>query len=313
MAVHRRVLSPPPWGLWKHLHPFRGGTVHSSGPFPGGPTSLGSEGLPTSSPGAAAQTEAPHISNRAYRPLAGDDGRPERHIRPGPVRPRRRLPARPTRPGLGAPGRHALPWVTPWDPGGRRAPAAGRGLARRLLPKAPAQMESADQWPMANSRREQTTRGTPAGAHPRPGRAPTEAGRMRRVGDEGGAAAAKSCPARIRPPPTPGADSRWRTSVGTKGAAAHPPGSSPASWRGTQPGSGPSTIHQADHVSGHPAPRGPDAATPTPPPLQSPRGGGTGQDRYLVDPASSHMLVSKIKPCMCQYKQNYTVKLRMAH
>ena len=22
---------------------------------------------------------------------------------------------------------------------------------------------------------------------------------------------------------------------------------------------------------------------------------------YLVDPASSHMLVSKIKPCMCQY------------
>ena len=23
--------------------------------------------------------------------------------------------------------------------------------------------------------------------------------------------------------------------------------------------------------------------------------------KYLVDPASSHMLVSKIKPCMCQY------------
>ena len=23
---------------------------------------------------------------------------------------------------------------------------------------------------------------------------------------------------------------------------------------------------------------------------------------YLVDPASSHMLVSKIKPCMCQYR-----------
>ena len=23
---------------------------------------------------------------------------------------------------------------------------------------------------------------------------------------------------------------------------------------------------------------------------------------YLVDPASSHMLVSKIKPCMCKYK-----------
>ena len=34
---------------------------------------------------------------------------------------------------------------------------------------------------------------------------------------------------------------------------------------------------------------------------------------YLVDPASSHMLVSKIKPCMCKYEQIQTVKLRMAH
>ena len=37
------------------------------------------------------------------------------------------------------------------------------------------------------------------------------------------------------------------------------------------------------------------------------------QQRYLVDPASSHMLVSKIKPCMSKYKQLYTVKLRTAH
>ena len=29
------------------------------------------------------------------------------------------------------------------------------------------------------------------------------------------------------------------------------------------------------------------------------------QDRYLVDSASSHMLVSKIKPCMSKYKQLY--------
>ncbi len=35
--------------------------------------------------------------------------------------------------------------------------------------------------------------------------------------------------------------------------------------------------------------------------------------RYLVDPASSHMLVSKIKPCMSKYKYLYTVKLRTAH
>ena len=27
--------------------------------------------------------------------------------------------------------------------------------------------------------------------------------------------------------------------------------------------------------------------------------------RYLVDPASSHMLVPKIKPCMCKYKPLY--------
>ncbi|KAG5615376.1 hypothetical protein H5410_015200 [Solanum commersonii] len=37
------------------------------------------------------------------------------------------------------------------------------------------------------------------------------------------------------------------------------------------------------------------------------------EECYLVDPASSHMLVSKIKPCMCNYKQIHIVKLRMAH
>ena len=40
---------------------------------------------------------------------------------------------------------------------------------------------------------------------------------------------------------------------------------------------------------------------------------GYGESSYLVDPASSHMLVSKIKPCMSKYKQICTVKLRMAH
>jgi proteasome assembly chaperone (PAC2) family protein len=38
-----------------------------------------------------------------------------------------------------------------------------------------------------------------------------------------------------------------------------------------------------------------------------------GHSGYLVDPASSHMLMSKIKPCMSKYKRLYTVKLRMAH
>ncbi|RQM18592.1 hypothetical protein DD237_007534 [Peronospora effusa] len=36
-------------------------------------------------------------------------------------------------------------------------------------------------------------------------------------------------------------------------------------------------------------------------------------DINLVDPASSHTLVSKIKPCMSKYKHFCTVKLRMAH
>ncbi|EGF99030.1 hypothetical protein MELLADRAFT_91575 [Melampsora larici-populina 98AG31] len=31
-----------------------------------------------------------------------------------------------------------------------------------------------------------------------------------------------------------------------------------------------------------------------------------GATCYLVDPASSHMLVSKIKPCMSKYKQLYS-------
>ena len=34
---------------------------------------------------------------------------------------------------------------------------------------------------------------------------------------------------------------------------------------------------------------------------------------YLVDPASSHMLVSKIKPCTSKYNRVLTEKLQMAH
>ena len=36
-----------------------------------------------------------------------------------------------------------------------------------------------------------------------------------------------------------------------------------------------------------------------------PQGGRTAIISYLVDPASSHMLVSKIKPCMSKYKPLY--------
>lgn len=34
---------------------------------------------------------------------------------------------------------------------------------------------------------------------------------------------------------------------------------------------------------------------------QVPCGAGVAKECYLVDPASSHMLVSKIKPCMSKY------------
>ena len=38
----------------------------------------------------------------------------------------------------------------------------------------------------------------------------------------------------------------------------------------------------------------------------------TFEDSNLVDSASSHTLVSKIKPCMSKYK-SFTLKLRTAH
>ena len=44
-----------------------------------------------------------------------------------------------------------------------------------------------------------------------------------------------------------------------------------------------------------------------------PSQGSAKCDSNLVDSASSHTLVSKIKPCMSKYKRIYTVKLRTAH
>jgi hypothetical protein len=60
----------------------------------------------------------------------------------------------------------------------------------------------------------------------------------------------------------------------------------------------------------------PSEGRPAPPPRPLGRdagGAGVAKGCYLVDPASSHMLVSKIKPCMCKYELIQTVKLRMAH
>jgi hypothetical protein len=66
------------------------------------------------------------------------------------------------------------------------------------------------------------------------------------------------------------------------------------------------------------APRSNDGHAPsrlTPSPVLGQPSGGIDvvNGCYLVDPASSHMLVSKIKPCMCKYELIQTVKLRMAH
>ena len=60
---------------------------------------------------------------------------------------------------------------------------------------------------------------------------------------------------------------------------------------------------------GRPTDRGPERG----PERDGHAGAGVGKECYLVDPASSHMLVSKIKPCMCKYELIQTVKLRMAH
>lgn len=58
---------------------------------------------------------------------------------------------------------------------------------------------------------------------------------------------------------------------------------------------------------------GTDGARPSLPSRPRPCGDDVVEECYLVDPASSHMLVSKIKPCMCKYELIQTVKLRMAH
>jgi hypothetical protein len=49
-----------------------------------------------------------------------------------------------------------------------------------------------------------------------------------------------------------------------------------------------------------PSPRGKGSGAPFG--LRSPRPGRLSRGSYLVDSASSHMLVSKIKPCMSKYK-----------
>jgi hypothetical protein len=50
----------------------------------------------------------------------------------------------------------------------------------------------------------------------------------------------------------------------------------------------------------------PPTVTSSRPPCECRGRSPSAYDSYLVDSASSHMLVSKIKPCMSKYKQLYS-------
>ena len=71
----------------------------------------------------------------------------------------------------------------------------------------------------------------------------------------------------------------------------------------------PSEHHCSASHDRHARPR-PSLPSGEPRPLD---GASIDEECYLVDPASRHMLVSKIKRCMCKYKLIQTVKLRMVH
>jgi hypothetical protein len=89
---------------------------------------------------------------------------------------------------------------------------------------------------------------------------------------------------------TPGGSSRWSACPflpGELGRGKQKPAGTDGRLR---PPSGSRGDHLSDNLS---APHGTDGPERVP------------NDSYLVDSASSHMLVSKIKPCMSKYKQLY--------
>ena len=148
--------------------------------------------------------------------------------------------------------------------------------------------------------------GIPTSAAPRPGTAPTEVGPCVGQGEDGlrgGNLPAKSSPWPPARTPAGGfqAGQKDRPSSRQRDLAQRGAPSPAAAVGRRGPGASappPPPNHQVHPVAGPPA--GPEAATP---PCPRARRGGAGQDSYLVDPASSHMLVSNIKPCMCEYKQ----------
>ncbi|KAG8624050.1 hypothetical protein KVT40_009026 [Elsinoe batatas] len=86
-------------------------------------------------------------------------------------------------------------------------------------------------------------------------------------------------------------------------ASVHPP---EIRAPGRTPSTGSAPL-QSNYSGGKPPSRG-GRRPPKAPRRTAPAGPARGrrrEDSYLVDSASSHMLVSKIKPCMSKYKQLY--------
>ena len=113
----------------------------------------------------------------------------------------------------------------------------------------------------------------------------------------------------LRPSPADGASNPRRPCEGPRRAL----GSGRLSSReGHAPT--PRTTREARRAARRAGPPRTTARLPGPPAAAAGvRRDGVVRGCYLVDPASSHMLVSKIKPCMCKYELIQTVKLRMAH
>ena len=180
-------------------------------------------------------------------------------------------------------------WRTPDQTARKRGPPSRRRPAAREGP----QRSRAMRWPRR--------RGPAAGAiPPQPPQLPCRPARTPAGGIQSGQ--------KERPPGRQTSPAAWRGALAARGPPWWASGAVPQHQGPRLPPPPPSRL-QVHPASGPPA----GGARGCDPPLPRAPRGGAGQDSYLVDPASSHMLVSKIKPCMCEYKQNYTVKLRMAH
>ena len=98
--------------------------------------------------------------------------------------------------------------------------------------------------------------------------------------------------AALRPEGIPAAEGTLRNSVGAYGWPALPDAPRADGWVGW--------VHSGAPQSRDSSPR------PRADLGDGPRGPAGSTGSYLVDSASSHMLVSKFKPCMSKYRQLYS-------